>query len=70
MAAVALGNDESRAEIEEGLPRLEENGWKISDSVKRIWAGERDSSTLEAGLDSQDAALVHRILEIIQEHTP
>jgi tetratricopeptide (TPR) repeat protein len=66
MAAVVLVNDEPRAEIEELLVTLEENGWKISDATKRIWAGERDSTTLESGLDSQDSALVHRILEIIQ----
>ena len=68
VAAVALGNDEPRAEIEEGLRTLERNGRKTSDSVKRIWTGELDSSTLTADLDSQDAALVHRILKTIQEH--
>jgi hypothetical protein len=66
IAAVALGNNEPRAEIEDYLPTLEGNGWRIFVSVKRIWAGVRDLSTLTAGLDSQDSALVYRILEIIQ----
>jgi hypothetical protein len=35
--------------------------------VERIWAGERDRATLVAGLDDQDAALLERVLELIQE---
>ena len=69
IAQVALSDDELRAEIEEVLTTLEGNGWQIKPVVHQIWAGERDSSTLTAGIDSNSAALVHRILEIIAETT-
>jgi hypothetical protein len=67
VAAVALGNDEPRAELEEILVTLEEDGWRISDAVRRIWTSERNLHSLTGGLDDQDSALVHRILEIIAE---
>ncbi|HKP85164.1 MAG TPA: hypothetical protein VJZ26_03650 [Blastocatellia bacterium] len=66
IAAVARGNSERRAEVEALLPQLEENGWLISNAVQRIWAGERDADALTAGLDKQDAALVRRVLEIVE----
>ena len=48
-------------------PNLQESGWMLTDAVHRIWAGERDAEALTAGLDEQDAALVARILEIIEK---
>lgn len=66
IADVAQGNTQRRAEIEEMLPKLEENGWKIAHAVRRIWAGERDAEALTAGIDSDDAALVRRVLELVE----
>ena len=66
IAAVARGDQQPRAEIEELLPELEENGWRIADAVRRIWTGERDAEALTAGLDEQDAALVRRVLELVE----
>ena len=47
------------------LPQLESKGWQISAAVQRIWAGERDTAALTDGLDSQDAALIRRVLELL-----
>ncbi|HYP29032.1 MAG TPA: CHAT domain-containing protein [Blastocatellia bacterium] len=66
IAEVARGNEQPRAEIEESLPQLEENGLKVAGAVRRIWEGERDASALTDGLDEQDSALVRRILEILE----
>jgi hypothetical protein len=66
IVAVALGDQEMRAQIEEIFPELEEKGWRITSAVQRIWAGERDAQTLTTGLYEQDAALVRRVLELIK----
>jgi hypothetical protein len=66
IALVPLGDTTPRVEIEEALTSLEDGGFHISASVQRIWAGERDSNTLTNGLDAQESAIIHRILEIIQ----
>jgi hypothetical protein len=65
IAAVARGVAEGREKIEGLLPQLEEGGWHIGDAVRRIWAGEREAGTLTEGLDDQDAALVRRVLELL-----
>jgi hypothetical protein len=66
IAAVARGNTELRAEIEALLSQLEEKGWQLSSAVQRIWAGERDAETLTAGIDANSAALVRRVLELLE----
>jgi len=65
IAAVAKGDDSQRAQIETLLPQLEENGWKLTEAVQRIWAGERDAEVLTAGIDGNSAQLVRRILELL-----
>ncbi len=55
-----------RAELEPVLADLEEKGWRLRDPAHRLWAGERDPAALTAGMDDQDAALVRRILELVQ----
>jgi hypothetical protein len=65
IADVARGDDTSRAEIEQALPQLEQNGWMIADATRRIWAGERDAAALTAGLDANSAMLVRRVLEVL-----
>lgn len=66
VAAAARGGDtQLRAEIEERLRELDEKGWRIADAVRRIWEGQRDAEVLTAELDEQDAALVRRVLELV-----
>ena len=53
----AAAKDESqRAEIEPLLAEWEEKGWRLTDPVHRIWAGERNSKALTTGLDEEDSA--------------
>jgi hypothetical protein len=67
--AIAAGDTTQRDEILETLAELQTNleieNWEFRQVVQRIWAGERDVSTLTAGLDEMDTALVQRVLEII-----
>src|SRR5688572_2115095 len=67
IAAVARGNELYRPDIEAMFPFLEEHGWRITEAVRRIWAGERDWFSLMYGLDIQDSALLKRILDLINE---
>jgi tetratricopeptide (TPR) repeat protein len=71
IAAVATGDETARADLEVTLAELEQRGWQLTASVRRIWdEGERDVAQLTAGLDEQDTALITRVLELIadQEH--
>ena len=70
IAAVARGHDEPREQIEETLPKLEENGWRLTDAVHRIWEGERDAEVLTAEVDPNSAQLIRRSLELIELPTP
>lgn len=70
IAEIAKGHGRSRAEIDALLLQLEEKGWQLLVPVHRIWAGERDMIALTAGIDSNSAHLVARILELIHEHSP
>ena len=65
--AAAASDEGQRAEIEPLLARMEEKGWMLSDPVRRIWAGERDTAALTEGLDEQDSALVRRVLELLEQ---
>ncbi len=64
--AKGKGDDNRKAQIEEGLPGLEKKGWKLSDAVRRIWNGERDPAALVSALPPNSARLVRRILELIE----
>jgi hypothetical protein len=66
LVAAAVTNAGLRPQIEALLPQLEQKGWRLTDAVRRIWAGERDAQALTAGLDGQDSALVRRVLEIVE----
>lgn len=48
------------------LPRLEENGWQLTRAAQAIWSGQRDAAALTADIDPNSAALVRRILEILE----
>jgi hypothetical protein len=53
--------------VEEELAYMEQNNVHITAAVRRIWAGERDEKNLTADLDTVDAQLVNRILELLGE---
>jgi hypothetical protein len=63
--AAAVNDEERRTQIEPELADLEQKGWRLTEAVHRIWAGERNAEVLTAGLDQQDSALVRRVLEIL-----
>ncbi len=66
---VAIVNEEAdaetRARVEETLPKIEEQGWQISASVQRIFSGEREPEALTAELDDNSALIVRHILELL-----
>ncbi|CAI5483496.1 unnamed protein product [Closterium sp. Yama58-4] len=54
---------EDKKRIEDQLLTvLVADGWKVGESVKRIWAGERDVRKLCLGLDEGSAKMVARVL--------
>jgi hypothetical protein len=67
VANAARAESPARAELAATLAEFEERGWRLSAAARAIWAGERDPATLTSGLDSQDSALVRRILELIEQ---
>lgn len=67
--AAARDNQEVRAQVEKGLPQMEENGWHISEALQRIWTGERDWHALAEGLDNTEALLVLCVLETLAKST-
>jgi tetratricopeptide (TPR) repeat protein len=71
IANVAAGpdNELARAAVEEALPGLESEGWRLTLAVRRIQAGERDWRLLAEALDCQEALLVRRVLETIAEQS-
>jgi len=69
--AIAAGDATRRVEILETLAELETDleieNWEFRQVVQHIWAGERDVTTLTAGLDEMDTVLVQKVLEMIAE---
>jgi hypothetical protein len=65
--AAAAKDEGLRAPIEPVLAAWEQKGWRLTDAAHRIWAGERDTEALTAGLDTQDTALVRRVLELLEQ---
>lgn len=63
--AAAAGDAGRRGQIEPVLADLEEKGWRLRDPAHRLWAGERDPAALTAGIDSNSAQLVRRILALV-----
>lgn len=66
MAEVACGDWRRRAEMEEALIKLQLSGWRVARAVQRIWAGERDADALTVGLNPNSAAMVRRLLELVE----
>jgi hypothetical protein len=65
--AAATGDESQREPIEPVLAELEEKGWRLTDPVHRIWAGERDAEALTVGMDGNSAQLVRRVLELLDQ---
>ncbi len=63
--AAARGNAQAQAAVEAELPRLEGQGWHVSEAVQHIWQGERDWHILAEGLDPASALLLLRVLETL-----
>jgi tetratricopeptide (TPR) repeat protein len=67
IAVGAQSNEQAKAEVEDMLPRIEDQGWHITDATRRIWAGERDWHTLAEGLTRAEALVLLRVLKTIEE---
>jgi tetratricopeptide (TPR) repeat protein len=67
VVAVVKGNTQLRAKVEDVLSKYEKNDWRISNVIQRLWAGERDWHTLAEELDWQEALLILRILETLEQ---
>ena len=67
IATASQGNVQVREAVDAKLPQLEASGWKITVATQRIWSGERDWQSLAKGLDRQDALLILRVLETIEQ---
>jgi len=65
--ATAVKDEGLRARIESVLAILEQKGWRLTEAVHRIWAGERDAGALTAGIDGNSAQLVRRALELLEQ---
>ncbi|CAI7839179.1 unnamed protein product [Closterium sp. NIES-53] len=71
-AEVAAIQQQQKQEAKKNHPRLEaaldaiNDGWKVGESVKRMWAGERDVRKLCLGLDEGSAKMVARVLVHVQ----
>jgi tetratricopeptide (TPR) repeat protein len=67
IAAAAQRDVQAREAVEAALPDLEEDGWKIAAATQRIWSGERSWASPVEELDKQDALLILRVLETIEQ---
>jgi site-specific DNA-methyltransferase (adenine-specific) len=66
IAAVAMGNEAARPQVEALLSELDEQGFHLTPAVQKIWAGERDFRKLNAGEEWQDQQIIQRILELLK----
>jgi hypothetical protein len=65
IATVARGDTSQREEIEQALTEFEAKGYHLKTAVQRLWAGERDTAVLTAGLDKEDTLLMTWVREMI-----
>jgi hypothetical protein len=65
IVAIACGAEEQQTEIKTVLTWLDQAGWQLSVAVQRIWAGERNSEALTQGIGANSAAMIRRLLELI-----
>jgi tetratricopeptide (TPR) repeat protein len=62
----ALGDAQARETMETMLPLLANEGFQISEAVRRIWTGERNWLTLVEDIPDIDALLILRVLESLE----
>ncbi|HEU4322898.1 MAG TPA: tetratricopeptide repeat protein [Roseiflexaceae bacterium] len=67
IAAVALGNEGLRAEVEAVLAGLEQEDFHLTAAVQAIWTGQRDFTSLTADLDDADTELIGWVLALLDE---
>lgn len=66
VASVARGNEGVRPQLEALLADLDQQGWRLSAAVQRIWAGERDFKVLVEGMDRQNRQILRSILNQLE----
>jgi hypothetical protein len=80
ICTVAQGDSRPKPQVEDFLTTLEDQGWRLTGPVQRIWDGERELKALTAGLEAnedtetvnftaQEIAILSRILEILSQDT-
>ncbi len=69
IAAVARGehslSDADDQALTQHLDQQEQNGWRVRDPIRRVLAGERDAEALTAGIDRNSAAVIQRLLALV-----
>lgn len=72
VVAVAKGHPDAslRKRLEADLASMEEQGWQLTDPIKRFWDGQRDAEGLTANIDPKSTALVLHLLELVDQSTP
>jgi len=66
VVAASRGDTAARQGVEELYDTLTRSNWRIVEPIQRIWAGERDETTLTAGLDEADTLIVRQILRQLE----
>jgi hypothetical protein len=66
--ATAVNDEAPRAQIDQELSRVEEKGWRLTDPVHRIWAGERDAAALTVRLSDLQTSMIRRVLELLEQN--
>ena len=69
IASAAKGDRQARMAVERSLPHIEQDGWHITTSIRRIWAGERNEAILTAEMDHGHTLIVCEILTQIAKET-
>jgi hypothetical protein len=60
----ALSDDEDQG-LTQLLDQAEQQGWRVRDPIRRVLAGERDPAALTAGIDRNSAAVIQRLLGLL-----
>jgi tetratricopeptide (TPR) repeat protein len=67
IVAAAKGDVQTREAVEKALSQLEADGWQIAAAVRRIWEGEREWQALAENLGGEEALVVRRVLEMLEQ---
>ena len=66
VVAATRGHRAARAQVESLFDTLTQGGWQIVEPIQRIWAGERDETTLTANIDPNSALIIREILKQLE----